>query len=111
MFAGDGSRTLAPRDKNNKRHRVVDKLAGVIAAFPGQALAIRRLYLCDPDFRAACDDYADAAEALQRWRGVDARAVDYREIVLELEQEITAILERHAGNAKACGEGDSAGNG
>lgn len=89
----------------------MERLAAVIAALPEQALAIRRLYLCDPDFRAMCDDYADAAEALTYWGDANERAADYRHIIAELQQEITAILERRHVSMRRCGGSERADDG
>lgn len=71
---------------------MVEKLKAVTTAFPGSEAAIMRLYFRDTDFRNLCDDYCDAIDARERWRGFDTRFTEYGEIISELEQEIATIL-------------------
>jgi hypothetical protein len=67
-------------------------VASVVGRFAAQEFAIRRAYAADPEFREICDDFADAACALARWSGDEEKAADYRQIVSELEEEITEYL-------------------
>ena len=80
------------------------KLKAAIAGFPGRELAIRRLYFRDADFRAVCEDYFDAMEARRRWQGVDSRAAEYCEIIIELEHEIRTFLDRRTDPLHECNE-------
>ena len=66
--------------------------------FSDCSLKIRRLLRDDPDFRELCDDYEDAANALQfslspQGRS-EKRAREYRSLVAELEAEIETALRK-----------------
>jgi len=54
--------------------------------------------LQDPSFRAICEDYGAAVEALRRWEasgaaGSRARVDEFRQLVRDLEVEIRAALD------------------
>lgn len=68
-------------------------VAVVTHRFGVHELAIRRLYAVDPEFRAACADYADAVGALVHWQSDPSRATEYRHLIAELESEIRRFLE------------------
>lgn len=70
----------------------VKGVASIVGRFGAQELAIRRAYAADPEFREMCDEFAEAACALEHWRDDEVKAVDYRQIIHELEEEITAYL-------------------
>ena len=65
--------------------------------FPRHELAIRRLYARDATFREICEDYDQALCALRYRRSAASssgpRVEQYRELVNELEGEISKILE------------------
>lgn len=67
-------------------------VASVVGRFAAQEFAIRRAYAADPDFREICDDFASAVCALARWSGDEGKAADYRQIIHELEDEISEYL-------------------
>lgn len=67
-------------------------IATVIRRFTRYELTIRRLYIRDLEFRAACEDYGTAREALAVWATDSRRAADYRRLVGELEEEILGFL-------------------
>lgn len=50
----------------------------------------------DPNFRAICEDYAEALRARQHWQKADdsahQRAQEYGRFVAELEEEALAVL-------------------
>jgi hypothetical protein len=73
----------------------VSKIAGLVNRFPDRELAIRRLYACDADFRAVCDDYEEALRALRHWQatGDEAKTEDYRQLVDDLGAEVLAIVD------------------
>lgn len=64
--------------------------------FSEHALAIRRLQRDDPVFRELCDDFEDAKRASDYWKSSpeqsEERAIQYQELVNELEVEIGKIL-------------------
>jgi hypothetical protein len=68
----------------------------LVRRFPDHAWNIRRLEAEDANFRAICEDYADALRALGRWQGAGEsarrRIEEYRQIVTELEDEALAAL-------------------
>ncbi len=69
-------------------------LGPVTKRFPMQKLAIWRHYAADPDFREACEDYVIANRSLERWHADEAKAADFKEVIEQLEQEITDYLEK-----------------
>ena len=70
---------------------------------PEAAWRARRLAQADERFRAICEDYAEALEAMERWRqGEEARkerAEEFRRIVMELEEELINYLGERATGA------------
>lgn len=76
----------------------------LIDAFPEHAFAIRRRLAIDPRFRAICDDYLDAVQALQHWEAScepqsAARQTEYRQLIDNLLLEIAAALGEPPGGA------------
>ncbi|HET6520673.1 MAG TPA: hypothetical protein VFG47_12775 [Geminicoccaceae bacterium] len=75
----------------------------VVQRFPDRSRDIAALALASEDFRALCDDYGEAVEALRRWQAspVDpdapARIAEFGQLVAELEDEILAELGRAGG--------------
>lgn len=69
-------------------------VALVIGRFPAHEFAVRRLYVSDPEFREACEHYATAARALERWTANEDKAAEWREMVNELEDEVLEFLEK-----------------
>ena len=73
----------------------------LVRRFPDHARNIRRLEADDANFRAICEDYADALRALARWQGAGEsarhRIEEYRQIVTELEDEALEALKAQAG--------------
>ena len=67
--------------------------------FPDETALVARMYAESPVFRSICEDLilADSAlaslEAVQQEREL-AKVAEYRQLVLELQKEITEILER-----------------
>jgi hypothetical protein len=68
----------------------------LVSRFPRHELAIRRLYVRDPEFRAVCDDYGEVQRALEHWRATDrtvvGRVAEYRRMLEELEAEALTFL-------------------
>ncbi len=68
------------------------------ACLPDCSLAFRRLLRDDPAFRELCDDYEDAAIALNFSLSPpgrsEKRAREYRSLVAELEAEIETALRK-----------------
>jgi hypothetical protein len=68
----------------------------LVRRFPDRAGSIRRLEAEDQNFRAICEDYADALRALAHWQAADQschkKAEEYRRLVKELEDEALAAL-------------------
>jgi hypothetical protein len=69
------------------------KLAAALKRFASRSVQLEQEVLKNPDFRLLCEDYGDAAEALERWsHSTDAmspqRVLEYRRLVEELEKEI-----------------------
>jgi hypothetical protein len=80
--------------------------------FTGDEWATRRLLARDPTFRACWEDYQEALEAAERFRGSegqpDRRARDYVALLRDLEEEIQERLdaeERGHGRAEERGNG------
>jgi hypothetical protein len=72
------------------------RLATLIGRHPLREFELHRSYACDEKFREACDDYEDARTAQGYWKtsgGHPARALEYAELVADLEAEILARLE------------------
>jgi hypothetical protein len=68
----------------------------LVSRFPRHELAIRRLYVRDPEFRAVCDDYGEVHRALKHWEATDqavpGRAAEYRRMLEELAAEALTLL-------------------
>ena len=68
----------------------------LVTRFPRHELAIRRLYVRDPEFRAVCDDYGEVQRALEHWQATDQaaprRVAEYRRMLEELEAEALTFL-------------------
>lgn len=68
-----------------------------IERLPAQRAALERRLLADRSFRALCEDYGEAIEALRRWEGSSdprsgERVAEFRALAAELEIEIRAYL-------------------
>jgi hypothetical protein len=78
----------------------MEEIRSVIHRFPERELNIRRCFARDASFRALCSDYREASWALDHWnqRQKDPQgeriAQDYKNLVVELEQEILRHLQR-----------------
>jgi len=74
----------------------VDAIEALIGRFPGHAGSIQALQRQDQNFRAICEDYAEALRARQHWQKADhsahKRAEEYDRFVAELEEEALAAL-------------------
>lgn len=74
---------------------------GLVAAtrwFPDRHSELEALAAVDESFRLLCADFAEAQEALQRWRASasparDQRSAEYEELVASLALEITVYLD------------------
>jgi hypothetical protein len=70
----------------------------VIQRFPDRWRAVAALGRASEDFRALCEDYGEAVEALRRWQAstadpnAPARIEEFGQLVAELEDEILAAL-------------------
>ena len=68
----------------------------LVSRLPRHEFAIRRLYACDPEFRAVCDDYGEVQRALERWQATDraapGRVAEFRRLLAELETEALTFL-------------------
>ena len=68
----------------------------LVKRFPRHELAIRRLYVRDPEFRAVCDDCGEVQHALAHWQAaeqaVPGRVAEYRRMLEELEAEALTFL-------------------
>jgi hypothetical protein len=75
----------------------VPQITAVVSRFPRHELSIRRLYSRDATFREICEDYDEALRALRYWQSAatssDPRIEQYRELVSELESEISGLVE------------------
>jgi len=79
----------------------MERLRAIVTRLPDRELEIRRLTARDPQFRAICHDYQEAAAALHRWRQAAAtgrqpdelQVRDYERLLTELEAEILAELQ------------------
>jgi hypothetical protein len=74
----------------------VDAIEALICRFPGHAKSIRTLQMQDPNFRAICEDYAEALRARQHWQKANdsahKRAEEYDHFVTDLEEEALTAL-------------------
>jgi outer membrane protein assembly factor BamD (BamD/ComL family) len=73
----------------------------LVSRLPRHELAIRRLYVRDPEFRSVCDDCAEVQRALAHWQAADPplpeRVAEYRRMLEELEAEALAVLKAFEG--------------
>ena len=74
------------------------KLAAVLKRFANRSSQIEQEILRNPEFRILCEDYGDAAEALEHWtkstdRIAANRVAEYRALTEELELEICNHLQ------------------
>ena len=80
----------------------MEEIRSVIDRFPERELNIRRCFARDASFRTLCSDYREASWALNHWHQAERQgdpqgeriAQDYKDLVVELEQEILRHLER-----------------
>ena len=77
--------------------RKMSELESVIRRFPMQELAIRRLCARDSGFKEICEDHTIATCAAQRWSNDETRAAEYRELITDIEREITDYLSKAQG--------------
>jgi hypothetical protein len=77
-----------------QKGKPVTQFMPLIERFPDHELAIRRLCNLDSEFRGACEDYCEAAEAVVRWSKTELmdRAEEFRVILKELEADILDVL-------------------
>ncbi len=75
----------------------MERFAHVLSRFPGDELAVHRLYAHDAAFRGICDDYEEAMAALGHWRDDPIRAGDFRRLAGEIEIELAAYLRQGPG--------------
>ena len=71
------------------------KYQPLLAAFPGQAMLIRRAVLSDSDFAAICDDYLACLSAIDHWTATsdpDGRVQEYRRTLFEIKAELAEFL-------------------
>lgn len=82
----------------------VDAITALGRRFPDRARKIRRLQAEDATFRAICEDYGAALDALAHWRAADQsaqqKAEEYRRLVQELEDEVLAVLTAFEGDER-----------
>ncbi|MEP3333575.1 hypothetical protein [Sedimentitalea sp.] len=75
------------------------KISAVISRFPDHELAVHRLCGQDSGFREICEDYEEALVALRHWEQAGpayaTRAVEYRQIIGEIEADIQSELSTH----------------
>jgi hypothetical protein len=74
--------------------RAVDHVA---ERFPDRGATVRRLYLSNEGFRAACEDFALSLASLRRFQARPDSAIrpevdDYRTLLRELEDELSDYL-------------------
>ena len=79
----------------------------VVQRFPERWRDIAALGQTSEEFRALCDDYRDAVEALRRWHALTAdpnapaRIEEFARLVAELEDEILVELNRDGGRPRS----------
>nr|WP_272210893.1 hypothetical protein [Marinicella sp. W31]MDC2876808.1 hypothetical protein [Marinicella sp. W31] len=67
----------------------------IISRLPEHEFALRRLCGLDAEFKALCDDYAIATQALADWHHDATRAAQYANLVVELEREVLRFIAHH----------------
>ena len=93
------------------------KYQPLLAAFPGQAMLIRRAVLSDSDLAAICDDYLACLSAIDHWSATsdpDGRVQEYRRTLIEIKAEIAEFLakqEARNGGARPSTASTADGNG
>lgn len=75
----------------------------VVERFPDRVATVRRLYLKDERFRAACEDFALSVASLRRFEArpdseLRPEIDDYRRLLQELGDELAAYLAAAEGN-------------
>jgi hypothetical protein len=72
-------------------------IRSIVARFPQRELEIRRRCIRDAHFKSVCEDYEEAAAALQHWQNVvregGQKVEEYTNFVGELETEILTKLD------------------
>lgn len=74
------------------------RFQALFAAFPDQAMVIRRTILRDSDFASVCEDYLSCLAAIEHWQHLadpNARVEEYRRALTELTDEIVSHLARN----------------
>ena len=76
-------------------------LSLIMDRFPGEGLALRRLFKKSPSFHSLCNDYQECFAALQHWQQSTAEeatawSAECAHLLLELEQEVRQYLENPA---------------
>jgi hypothetical protein len=74
----------------------------IVDRLPRRELDIRRCLARDASFKAICSDYEEAVRAREHWQQAATRgdsegqriAEDYNKLLVELEEEILAYLDR-----------------
>jgi hypothetical protein len=74
-----------------------DKAYHIIERFPDKSHTLELLMTKDPEFLSMCEDYDACFNALQYWTDskeaeAKTRVHEYRTLIEELEEEITAVL-------------------
>jgi len=74
-----------------------DKAYHIIERFPDKSHTLSLLMGEDPDFLSMCEDYDACVNALRYWAESEepeakTRVHEYRTLIEELEEEITAVL-------------------
>jgi hypothetical protein len=73
-------------------------LSFVLRLFPGAAVAVRRLYLANDEFRCICEDYALACAGFRRLSTTATprpdEIADYRSVMDDLERELFTYIAR-----------------
>jgi len=78
-------------------------LSGLLERFSSRELEIHRLCARDAEFRGVCEDYEVAFKALEHWERVEGesvRAVEYRDLVGEIADEITERLDAASASSR-----------
>ena len=71
----------------------------VLKRFPQHSEKIQQVFSKDPSFQSLCEDYRACSKALKYWSGATsdkaaARREEYRQLLLELEEEVLLYLKR-----------------
>lgn len=79
-------------------------LSDLLEQFPQRELEIQRLFARNPEFRGVCEDYEMAVKALRHWERVErnaVRAAEYRQLMGEIADEITKLLDAASASTRA----------